>query len=73
VQEKAYRSLSLSLAEVVGTDRTQIVAETRRLLLDADHYGRIARGGSPYGDGHAADTIRDIICRYLRDVTTLKS
>lgn len=62
----------LGVAKVVGTDRTQIVAETRRLLLDADHYARMARGESPYGDGQAAGRIRDIVCRYLRDETRIK-
>jgi UDP-N-acetylglucosamine 2-epimerase (non-hydrolysing) len=61
-------AVELGVARVVGTARAAIVAETRRLLLDADHYARMARGGSPYGDGHAADRIRDIVCGYLRGV-----
>jgi UDP-N-acetylglucosamine 2-epimerase (non-hydrolysing) len=60
-------AVELGVAKVVGTSRETIVAETRRLLLDADHYAQMARGGSPYGDGRAADRIRDIICRYLND------
>jgi UDP-N-acetylglucosamine 2-epimerase (non-hydrolysing) len=62
-------AVELGVAKVVGPVRVAIVAETRRLLLDADYYARMARGGSPYGDGRAADRIRDIICRYLRGAT----
>lgn len=60
----------LGLAKVIGTARASIVAETRSLLLDAEHldteyYVRMVRGGLPYGDGRAADRISDIVCRYL--------
>jgi UDP-N-acetylglucosamine 2-epimerase (non-hydrolysing) len=58
-------AVELGVAKVIGTARAAIVAETRRLLLDTDHYARMARGGSPYGDGHAAGRIRDVICQYL--------
>ena len=58
-------AVGLGVARVVGTSRLAIVAETRRLLLDGDHYARMARGGSPYGDGCAAGRIRDAICQYL--------
>ena len=60
-------AVALGVAEVVGTDRAAIVAGTRRLLLDAGHYARMARGGSPYGDGHAAERIRDIVGKFLND------
>ncbi|MDO8312238.1 MAG: UDP-N-acetylglucosamine 2-epimerase, partial [Sideroxyarcus sp.] len=59
-------AIELGVAIVVGPVRDAIVAEARRLLLDTEHYDRMARGGSPYGDGRAADRIRDIVCRYLR-------
>ena len=62
-------AVELGLAKVVGPVRAAIVAETRRLLLDAGHYAQMARGASPYGDGHAAERIRDIVCQYLRDET----
>jgi len=58
-------AVELGVAKVVGTSRETIVAEARRLLLDADHYAGMARGVSPYGDGLAADRIRDAVCRYL--------
>jgi UDP-N-acetylglucosamine 2-epimerase (non-hydrolysing) len=58
-------AVELGVAKVVGTDRAAIVSETRRLLLDSEHYARMARGGSPYGDGRAAERIRDIVRQYL--------
>jgi len=40
-------------ARLVGTDRAAIVAETERLLRDADAYAAMAHAHNPYGDGHA--------------------
>jgi UDP-N-acetylglucosamine 2-epimerase (non-hydrolysing) len=59
-------AVELGVAKIVGTARSVVVEETRRLLLDEAHYARMARGGSPYGDGFAANRIRDIVCNYLR-------
>ncbi|MEM4297361.1 MAG: UDP-N-acetylglucosamine 2-epimerase, partial [Nitrososphaerota archaeon] len=42
---------------VVGTDRERIVAETVRLLENADAYEQMARAVNPYGDGRAAQRI----------------
>lgn len=58
-------AVELGVAKVIGTARTVIVSETRRLLQDTDYYARMARGGSPYGDGRAADAICDIVRQYL--------
>jgi UDP-N-acetylglucosamine 2-epimerase (non-hydrolysing) len=58
-------AVALGVARIVGTDRSAIVGETRRLLLDRDHYARMASGGSPYGDGHAASRIATIVRSYL--------
>jgi UDP-N-acetylglucosamine 2-epimerase (non-hydrolysing) len=55
----------LGVAKVVGTDRSTIVAETRRLLTDTDYYGSMARGASPYGDGRASDRILKVVERFL--------
>lgn len=43
--------------KIVGTDADRIIAETERLLYDADEYRRMAHAISPYGDGHAAERI----------------
>ncbi|MBI4900037.1 MAG: UDP-N-acetylglucosamine 2-epimerase (non-hydrolyzing) [Actinobacteria bacterium] len=42
-------------ARLVGTDTQTIVAETTRLLTDADHVESMRQAGSPYGDGRAAE------------------
>jgi UDP-N-acetylglucosamine 2-epimerase (non-hydrolysing) len=43
--------------ELVGHDRSAIVAAANRLLSDADAYAKMARAVNPYGDGHAAPRI----------------
>ena len=49
------------VVRLVGPDRKAIVAEAGRLLRDADAYAAMARGTSPYGDGHAAGRIAAIL------------
>jgi UDP-N-acetylglucosamine 2-epimerase (non-hydrolysing) len=46
-------------ARLVGTDTARIVAETARLLDDADAYAAMARAHNPFGDGHSARRIAD--------------
>lgn len=58
-------AVELGVAKIVGPVREAIVEETRKLLTDSVHYARMAQGGSPYGDGHAAEHIRDIVTQYL--------
>jgi len=58
-------AVEMGVAKLVGTGRSAIVAEVSRLLEDREHYASMARGVSPYGDGHAAERIRDIIRLYL--------
>lgn len=54
-------------ARVVGADARRIVAETERLLRDGEAYRELARRGSPYGDGKAADRIVRIVLDRLRE------
>ncbi len=58
-------AIEMGVAKIVGTERSMIVDEVSRLLDDSEHYARMARGVSPYGDGHAAERIRDHIRQYL--------
>ena len=51
------------VVKLVGTSLERISEETQRLLDDEACYKAMARGVSPYGDGHAAERI----------VTTLRS
>jgi UDP-N-acetylglucosamine 2-epimerase (non-hydrolysing) len=58
-------AVEMGVAKLVGAERAVIVAEASRLLEDSEYYAQMARGGSPYGDGHASVRIRDIIGQYL--------
>lgn len=58
-------AVEMGVAKIVGTERSVIVREVLHLLEDSDDYARMARGVSPYGDGHASERIRDIIRQYL--------
>jgi UDP-N-acetylglucosamine 2-epimerase (non-hydrolysing) len=46
---------------MVGTDRATIIMEVTRLLDDPVAYAAMARAANPYGDGKAAQRIRDIL------------
>jgi UDP-N-acetylglucosamine 2-epimerase (non-hydrolysing) len=58
-------AVELGVAELVGTETESILAACRRLIGDSSHYARMARGGSPYGDGRAAGRIRDTLLAAL--------
>jgi UDP-N-acetylglucosamine 2-epimerase (non-hydrolysing) len=47
--------------ELVGTDRELIVEEVHRLLTDPAAYYHMTSGDNPFGDGHAAERIVDIL------------
>lgn len=47
--------------ELVGTDRELIVDEVHRLLTDPVAYAAMTTGANPFGDGHAARRIVDIL------------
>ncbi|MXO51968.1 UDP-N-acetylglucosamine 2-epimerase (non-hydrolyzing) [Erythrobacter gaetbuli] len=48
-------------AKLVGTDADTIVRETTRLLDDAEAYAAMARAHNPFGDGHSAQRICDLL------------
>jgi len=50
-------------AKLVGPFEERIVSETEILLRDESAYERMAKAINPYGDGHAAERIVDIIRR----------
>ena len=50
-------AVEVGTARLVGTDPGTIVAETLRLLDDADAYTAMANVTNPYGDGHATERI----------------
>jgi UDP-N-acetylglucosamine 2-epimerase (non-hydrolysing) len=58
-------AVELGVAKVIGADRAKIVAAATELLRDSTVYARMARGGSPYGDGHAALRIVEAVRAYF--------
>ena len=48
-------------AKLVGTDVARIVAEATVLLDDASAYAAMARAHNPFGDGHSAARIADLL------------
>ena len=54
-------AVAAGVARVVGTDSERIFAESSRLLDDPGHYRSMSVGGSPYGDGHSASRIVQIL------------
>ena len=54
-------AVEAGVVKLVGTDAGVIVSEAQRLLDDQVAYRAMARGVSPYGDGHAAERIADVL------------
>jgi UDP-N-acetylglucosamine 2-epimerase (non-hydrolysing) len=53
------------VVKLVGPDFDAIVKESLQLLDDEHAYLTMARGISPYGDGHASRRIIEILAREL--------
>ena len=56
-------AIEAGTAKLVGTDPDRIVEETEQLLHDPIAYARMAQARNPYGDGHAAERIVEILMR----------
>jgi UDP-N-acetylglucosamine 2-epimerase (non-hydrolysing) len=54
-------AVEAGVVELVGPVPDRIVSACERLLRDPDHYASMARGVSPYGDGHAAERIVKVL------------
>jgi len=52
-------AVTAGVAKLVGTSPETITSAVRDLMHDPKTYARMAQGGSPYGDGHAAKRIID--------------
>lgn len=52
------------VVKLVGSDYDTIVQETQRLLDDTEMYRKMSRGVSPYGDGHGAERIVNVLREY---------
>jgi UDP-N-acetylglucosamine 2-epimerase (non-hydrolysing) len=57
-------ALEQGVVKLVGSNYERIVRETQRLLDDEVAYKAMARGVSPYGDGHAAERIVKTLRHY---------
>jgi len=58
-------AIEAGTASLVGTDRNRIVAETERLLYDESAYHKMSQASSPFGDGHAAERIVEVLMTRL--------
>ncbi len=54
-------ALMAGATRLIGADPERIVRETCQLLDDPTAYARMASASNPYGDGHAAERIADIL------------
>jgi UDP-N-acetylglucosamine 2-epimerase (non-hydrolysing) len=54
-------AIEAGVVRLVGTEHERIVVETERLLRDEQEYKCMAKGVSPYGDGHAAKRIVQVL------------
>ena len=66
-------AIECRVAKLVGHDRRAIVSETAKLLRDPVTYRSMARGASPYGDGHAAQRIVSIVQNFLQSTRSQKA
>ena len=58
-------AIEAGTALLVGTERFRIVSEAEHLLADRTAYLKMAQAGSPFGDGHAAKRIVNVLMNNL--------
>lgn len=58
-------AVAAGTVRLVGTDEDRVVAEASLLLDEADEYAAMAHASNPYGDGHAAERIAEILFEQL--------
>jgi UDP-N-acetylglucosamine 2-epimerase (non-hydrolysing) len=56
-------AVAAGTVKLIGPDRAKIVKETELLLHDRLAYQAMATAVSPYGDGHAAERIADVLLK----------
>src|SRR6185295_9746465 len=54
-------AITAGVARLVGTDPQKIVSEAVRLLTSRDAWMQMSIGASPFGDGHAAKRIVEVL------------
>lgn len=58
-------AMEQGVVKLIGTDYERIIEEVQHLLDDKSAYKAMARGISPYGDGHAAEKIIKTLREYF--------
>ncbi|TCP71488.1 UDP-N-acetylglucosamine 2-epimerase (non-hydrolyzing) [Sphingomonas sp. PP-CE-1G-424] len=64
--------IAAGTAKLIGTDEDRIVTEIFTLLDDPTAHAAMARAHNPFGDGHAAARIADVIARTLARIPAPK-
>ena len=54
-------AVTAGTVKVIGTEIETIIANTELLLYNSEEYNKMSQSISPYGDGHAAEKIVEII------------
>jgi UDP-N-acetylglucosamine 2-epimerase (non-hydrolysing) len=57
--------IEAGVGKVVGTDQQRIVNEASRLLANGEVYKQMSSAPNPFGDGHAAERIAEILTEVL--------
>lgn len=60
-------AVTAGTAKLVGTKSETIVANAVELLSNPDAYAAMANAINPFGDGHAAERILQIVQNYLEN------
>jgi UDP-N-acetylglucosamine 2-epimerase (non-hydrolysing) len=58
-------AIDAGVARLVGTRGDDIVRYASRLLDDPIEYAAMSKAASPFGDGHAAERIADLLVRHI--------
>jgi len=58
-------ALAAGTVRLVGTDESAVFAEASLLLDDAAEYDAMAQASNPFGDGHAAQRIAEVLAEQL--------
>lgn len=66
-------AVQAGVAKVIGTNTDTIQAAATELLTDEKHYAAMAKGVSPFGDGHAAGRILHVLMNTLSHDTPLRA
>jgi len=63
MREKSERpeAINSGFAKLVGTDRTKIISNLKKLLYDRHYYNDVVSNKNPFGNGKASETIINFI------------